>query len=122
MMLRGDAKAAEDTLKRMLRRQEKEKARVCIGFFGKGSREFYFTTMLSCPADDLQAKLSAFREWKHYLKERNGMLSSHMVTTGSVSPDGITRGTTESYSVEIDLDRPCLVHLVIPKEQKPFYM
>ena len=48
LMLSGKETEAEAILKRELRKQEKEESYICIGFFGKNSRQFYFTQQLRC--------------------------------------------------------------------------
>ena len=84
LMLSGKETEAEVILKRELRKQEKEESYICIGFFGKNSRQFYFTQQLRCRRNNLQEKLYSYKEWKHYIEMRDCDLALSTVTSGHI--------------------------------------
>lgn len=121
LMLSGKETEAEAILKRELRKQEKEESYICIGFFGKNSRQFYFTQQFRCRRNDLQGKLHAYKEWKHYIEMRDCDLALSTVTSGHMQPDGkMSEGKTEKSKNIVDLTRPCIIRLVKPMESRAF--
>lgn len=121
LMLAGKETEAEAILKRMLRKQEKEESYICIGFFGKNSRIFYFTRQLKCKRNNLQGKLYAYKEWKRYIQSKDGYLSTYTVTSGYLTPDGkMVKGKMEERHNKVDLDRPVIIRLVNAKEDMVF--
>ncbi len=84
MCLLGKVKEAEDELKRLLRKEEKQQHDfVTFGFYGKNSKEFYFTEQLQAHRTDQAEKLRIYKEWKRYIIEDcNGRLQPFTVTTG----------------------------------------
>lgn len=115
LMIAGKEDEAIAILKRLLRKQEKEDSYICIGFWTEDRKDYYFTSDLMCRADSLQDKLRVYKEWKRYIMEHNGVLSTHTVTTGYVSPCGMTAGVEEEIEDRIDLTRPCTVRVLRPK-------
>ena len=121
LMLSGKQPEAEAILKRMLRKQEKEDSYICIGFFGAGSNQYYFTQQLKCRRNDMQGKLYSYKEWKHYIQSKDCDLSTHTVTNGYLMPDGkMTSEKAEETHNKIDLNRPIIIRLVKAKEDKVF--
>ena len=121
LMLSGKEKEAEAILKRELRKQEKEENYICIGFFGKNSRQFYFTQQLRCRRNNLQEKLYSYKEWKHYIEMRDCDLALSTVTSGHMQADGkMSEGKAEKSKNIVDLNRPCIIKLVKPMESRVF--
>lgn len=121
LMIQGEETKAEDILKRILRKQEKEESYVCIGFYSENGKEYYFTQDLKCRSDDLQDKLLAYKEWKRYIKERNCDLTTHTVTSGCLMQDGkMSEGKEEAVYNRIDLSKPCTIKLVKPMRERVF--
>jgi hypothetical protein len=121
LMLSGKKTEAEAILKRELRKQEKEESYICIGFFGKNSKQFYFTQQLRCRRDNLKEKLYAYKEWKHYIEMRGSDLALSTVTSGYMQADGkMSDGKAEKSKNIVDLNRPCIIKLVKPMEKRVF--
>lgn len=121
LMLSGKETEAEAILKRLLRKQEKEESYICIGFSGVKSDQYYFTQQLKCRRNNLQGKLYAYKEWKHYIQSKDCDLSTHIVTSGYLTPDGkMTEGKTEETHNMVDLKRPVIIRLIKAKESRVF--
>lgn len=121
LMLQGKETEAEAILKRELRKQEKEEAYICIGFFGKNSKQLYLTQDLRCTRNDLQGKLHAYKEWRHYIEMRDCDLALNTVTSGYLQADGkMSEGKTEESKDIVDLKRPCIIRLIKPMEKTVF--
>lgn len=121
LMLSGKETEAEAILKRMLRKQEKEDSYICIGFFGAGSNQYYYTLQLICRRNDMQGKLYSYKEWKHYIQSKDCDLSTHTITSGYLMPDGkMADEKKEETHNKIDLNRPVIIRLVKAKEDKVF--
>lgn len=121
LILEGKETEADAILKRELRKQEKEESYICIGFFGKNSNQFYFTQELMCRRNDLQGKLHAYKEWKHYIEARACNLALSTVTSGYLQANGkMSEGKQEKSKDIVDLNRPCIIRLVKPMENKVF--
>ena len=113
LMLAGKEIEAEAILKRLLRKQEKEPEYICIGFWDKAKKRYYFTQQLKCRSDDFQAKLYAYKEWKGYIKERNCTLSTITITSGYLMSDGkMSNETQVNRNEEIDIKNPVIIHLI----------
>lgn len=111
MCLLGKAKEAEDELKRLLRKEEKQKHDfVTFGFYGKNSKDFYFTKQLKAHRTDQVEKLRIYKEWKRYIVDDcNERLQPFKVTTGHITPYGNAKATEEDTSVLIDTDKRGIV-------------
>ena len=121
LMIAGNNEAAEAVLKRMLRKQEREDSYyVTIGFHGEGNNQFYFTKQLFCKVNNLQEKLQIYKEWKRYILSKDCILSTHTVTSGYVTPDGVTAGKEEEIQERVDISRPVTIRLFRPQEEMVF--
>ena len=111
MCLSGKVKEAEDELKRLLRKEEKQKHDyITFGFYGKDSMEFYYTKQLLAHRNDFAEKLRIYKEWKrHIIEDCNGRLQPFTVTTGCITPYGVSKAEEEDTSVLIDTDRRGIV-------------
>lgn len=111
MCLSGKVKEAEDELKRLLRKEEKKPSDlVTFGFYGKNSKDFYFTKQLIAHRSDLPEKLRIYKEWKRYIIENcNGRLQPFTVTTGYFTPYGTEKAIEEDAGIEIDTKRRGIV-------------
>lgn len=123
LCIAGKVKEAEDVLKRLLRKEEKKvNDYICIGFFVKNSRRYYFSQDLKCHRNDLQSKLYAYKEWKRYIQKRNNTLQAATVTSGYITPDGISKGIKEDNGDLIDITRGCIIKLMENKDNLLFAM
>lgn len=122
LMIAGREKEAEDVLKRLLRKQEKEATYVCIGFWAENSRQFYYTKDLKCRDDSLMDKLLAYKKFKSYVQSNGGVLSTHTIRSGFVVPEESEAVVMESYEERINLNQPCKVRLYKPVEERVFLM
>ena len=113
MCISGKVKEAEDQLKRILRKEEKQNVikRKCIAFYGKNSRQFYYTKQLAFIPGDRERALYSFKEWKRYIKKQNMQLETIEVTSGYITPYGVTKGKREDVKHIIDLNRKCMVNI-----------
>ena len=111
MCLSGKVKEAEDELKRLLRKEEKQKHDyITFGFYGKDSTEFYYTKQLLAHRSDFAEKLRIYKEWKrHIIEDCRGRLQPFTVTTGYITPYGVSKAEEEDTSVLIDTDRRGIV-------------
>lgn len=110
MVIEGQGKEARDKIKRIVRKNRLQRRRVTFGFFkANGSREYMFTHQLTAYDDDLQDKLRIYKEWKRYCLSRNCDLATHEITSGQLTPDGMTEGTTEESHDIVDIKRPCKI-------------
>ena len=115
LVISGNRKEAEDELKRLLRKEEKRiNDLVTFGFFGKNSRQYYFTQSITAHRENMTEKLMAYKEWKRYIIEDcKGRLYPFVVTSAYVTPNGIEKKQEEDTSVIIDFDRPgCVIRFV----------
>ncbi len=108
----GHEKEAIDMIKRDIRKKRAEKRRCTFGFFEKGSRRYFYTQQLTANDDDLQGKLSVYKEWKRYCESQNCVMAVHEVTEGSFIPG--QKSDAKSHMVEeiADLSRPVKIYLV----------
>ena len=67
LCISGKIKEAEDMLKRMLRKEEKQDRvqKHCIAFFEVDSDRFYYTQDLAYDKNDLHDALRCYKEWKN---------------------------------------------------------
>lgn len=111
LCLSGKRKEAEDELKRLLRKEEKEIHNyVTYGFYGKNSNNFYFSKQLKAHDNNINEKLFVYREFKKYIEERNGYLQPFIVTTGYVTPNGNEKIKMDK-GVLIDLERKICIRI-----------
>lgn len=119
LCLAGKTKESEDELKRLLRKEEKElKCKyVTFAFWGKDSDDFFYTSDLLANPNDIMDRLRIYKEWKHYIFERNkGRLQPFVVEIGYFSPYGNEAAKKEDTSVEIDIHRCRTIRLVENKD------
>ena len=115
MCISGKVKEAEDMLKRMLRKEEKQDRvqKHCIAFFEVDSDRFYYTQDLAYDKNDLQDALRCYKEWKQYILSKGCELETEFKTvSGYVTPCGYSRGKDITEHHLIDLTRCCTVKLV----------
>ena len=106
---------AEDILKRMLRKEEKQDRvqKHCIAFFEVDSDRFYYTQDLAYDKNDLQDALRCYKKWKQYILSKGCELETEFKTvSGYVTPCGYSRGKDITEHHLIDLTRCCTVKLV----------
>lgn len=106
LVICGKGKEARDEIKRIVRRNRKQRRRVTFGFYGKGNKRFYYTRELGAYDDDLQDKLRIYKLWKEYCLSRDCDLATTIITEGSVTPDGISKTKQRKSSDIVDLSRP----------------
>lgn len=108
LIIAGKEKEAEDELKRILRKDEKKPQIVgnCIIFFKEDSNEFYYTKDLQYQTGDLQEALRCYKEWKHYILDRNCMLETgYTVEEGDFKPFGNNIPKRKAIISKVDLTR-----------------
>lgn len=123
LCLAGKTKEAEDELKRLLRREEKEMEckYVTFAFFEKDSKNFFYTQDLMAKPNDLMDKLRIYKAWKEYIFKKNkGCLQPFTVKTGYISPYRNKAVKTEDTSVEIDSHKCTTVRFVENKDNVMF--
>lgn len=115
LCISGKVKEAEDILKRMLRKEEKQDRvqKHCIAFFEVDSDRFYYTQDLAYDKNDLQDALRCYKEWKQYILSKGCELETEFKTvSGYVTPCGYSRGKDITEHHLIDLTRCHTVKLV----------
>ena len=118
LVISGKRKEAEDELKRLLRKEEKQiNDFVTFGFFGKNSNKYYFTSQLSAHRNNLAEKLRIYKEWKRYIiEDKNGKLQPFVVTSGYFTPYGTEEKREEDTSIVIDFKRHgCTIRFIKEK-------
>lgn len=116
----GKRKEAEDELKRLLRKEEKEIHNyVTYGFYGKNSNNFYFSRQFKAHDNNINEKLSVYREFKKYIEERDGYLQPFIITTGYVTPKG-NEILKVNKGVLIDLERKIHIRFTEDTEKRLF--
>ena len=123
MCLSGKIKEAEDELKRLLRKEEKKPHDlITFGFYGKNSKDFYYTKQLLAHRTDLQEKLRIYKEWKHYIVDNcDGRLQPFTVTTGYITPYGSEKAEEEDTSVEIDTNRHGVIIRIVENPENRLF-
>ena len=82
---------------------------------------FYFTQQLKCKRNDLQGKLYAYKEWKHYIQSKDCDLSTYKVKSGCLTPNReMTDEKVKETHNKIDLNKPVIIRLVKAKENRIF--
>ena len=72
--------------------------------------EFYYTKQLLAHRSDFAEKLRIYKEWKrHIIEDCKGRLQPFTVTTGYITPYGVSKAEEEDTSVLIDTDRRGIV-------------
>lgn len=120
MCLTGRIKDAEDELKRMLRKEEKNPLIVgkCICFFKKDSDEFYYTQQLLYNPQNIHEALKAYKEWKRYIKEKDCVLETeYTITEGEFSPFRKNNTKTRIIENKVDLTKFKTINIV----RKPLF-
>lgn len=115
MCISGKVKEAEDILKRMLRKEEKQDRvqKHCIAFFEVNSDRFYYTQNLAYNKNDLHDALRCYKEWKQYILSKGCELKTEFKTvSGYITPDGHSNGKDITEHHLIDLTRCHTVKLV----------
>ena len=115
LCISGKIKEAEDMLKRMLRKEEKQDRvqKHCIAFFEVDSDRFYYTQDLAYDKNDLQDALRCYKEWKQYILSKGCELKTEFKTiSGYITPDGYSNGKDITEHHLIDLTRCHTVKLV----------
>ena len=115
LCISGKIKEAEDMLKRMLRKEEKQDRvqKHCIAFFEVDSDRFYYTQDLAYDKNDLQDALRCYKEWKQYILAKGCELETEFKTvSGYVTPCGYSRGKDITEHHLIDLTRCHTIKLI----------
>lgn len=115
LVICGKGKEVRDEIKRIVRRNRKQRRRVTFGFFGKGNNRFYYTRDLGAYDDDLQDKLRIYKLWKEYCLSRDCDLATTIITEGTITPDGESKPKERESSDIVDLGRP--IKLRYPYEE-----
>lgn len=115
LVICGKGKEARDEIKRIVRRNRKQRRRVTFGFFGKGNNRFFYTRELGAYDDDLADKLRIYKLWKEYCLSRDCDLATTIITEGSITPDGRSKAKQRESSDIVDLSRP--IKLRYPYEE-----
>lgn len=118
----GKAKEAEDKLKQMLRKEEKQNLikQYCIAFFAKDSNQFFFVRQLAFDLDNIQEKLDSYKRMKRYIIEQGCVLKNPIkVKAGEVTLFGqADNGEDITKIYDIDLSRFCIIP--VTKRKKIF--
>ena len=112
----GKGKEALDKIKRIVRRNRKQRRRVTFGFYGKGNNRYFYTRELGAYHDDLEDKLRIYKLWKEYCLSRDCDLATTIITEGSITPDGKSKGKERESSDVVDLSRPIKLRYPYRKE------
>ncbi len=123
LCLSGKIKEAEDELKRLLRKEEKEMEckYITFAFFEKDSKNFFYTQDLKAKPNDIMDRLRIYKTWKEYIfKENKGYLQPFTVKTGYFSPYGNEDVKTEGIGVEIDKNKCITIKIVKNKDNAMF--
>ena len=115
LVICGKKKEAEDELKRYVRKQQKASriAGKCIAFFRENSNEFYFTKDLMYTPGNLQEALYCYKEWKHYIAKKDGMLDvGYELTQGEFSPLGENVAVKQKICRKVDLNRGKIINII----------
>lgn len=99
-------KEVNDEIKRIVRRNRKQRKKVGFGFFKVNSNDYLFTRDLWAYDDDLQDKLRIYKLWKDFCKTYNGKLNPHTITIGEITPYGSKKKEEKVIYDEVDLKRP----------------
>lgn len=124
LVIQGKAKEAEDILKRLLRKEEKEVCHsISYGFYGLDRREeYFFTRQLACSSNSgLLERLCVYKAWKQYLKERDAKVSSYCFSEYALEPGKALEKEEKERMERVDLLRPCTVRLESSKQRAFLY-
>lgn len=106
-------KAAINVLKNIVRSFErKEEERVTYGYkYIDDADKFAYTRQVTARPDDINSRLSAYKEIKRYFASRDWTFESYVVTSGTFEPFGkSTKGKTEAIMQRINPEAPVKVH------------
>lgn len=110
-------KHTKDRLIQVIRQRRKNQRRkVTFGFWEEGYKEkqkdrrFFYTRQLEAYDDDFSDKLRIYKEWKHYLEERDGIVSTHEVTSGKIIPGQKSKTKTMKTQDKADLTAPLKIY------------
>lgn len=106
LVICGKGKEARDEIKRIVRRNRKQRRRVTFGFYGKGNNRYFYTRELGAYDDDLQDKLRIYKLWKEYCLSRDCDLATMVITEGSITPDGKSKPKERGSGDIVDITRP----------------
>ena len=115
LVICGKGKEVRDEIKRIVRRNRKQRRRVTIGFYGKGNNRYFYTRQLGAYDDDLKDKLRIYKEWKRYCLSRDCDLATHEITSGNFTPKGMKDVKVKESEDIVDITRP--VKLRYPYEE-----
>lgn len=121
LILSGKKKEAEDILKRLLRKQEKDTGyALTYGFYGEDTQEVFYAPFLNCRHNaSLSERLVIYKRWKEFIRYKGCFLEHYQVVSGHMQDSGkMSEGKREQVMVKIDLKRPCRIRL--PREDKIF--
>lgn len=111
----GDIKKAEKELKRLLRKEEKRSGICgkCVAFYVLNEQKYiYSESFLYNPYNRDEAMLM-YKQWKQYIKENDNKISSSVrITSGFVTPYGVTKVEDKAEEYTIDLSRGCLITII----------
>lgn len=108
----GDIKKAEDELKRLLRKEEKRSGICgkCVAFYVLDGKKYVYSQAFLYNPYNRDEALSMYKQWKQYIKENdNKIATSVRITSGFVTPYGVTKGEDKTEEYTIDLSRGCLI-------------
>lgn len=107
LLVRGKQKEAHDEIKRIIRKRRKQERLVGYGFRkANNPAQFLYTSQLYARDSDLGEKLRIYKEWKRFCIEQNKKLTTHIVTTGEVTPYGSEKKSEEKTKDTVDLTKP----------------
>lgn len=110
LCISGKATEAEDELKRIIRKRQKQNSKYAtIGFYGiEHKQEYYFTKQLIAKKDNLHDMLRVYKEWKEYILNMNCQLP--FCTTGKLDGNFNTIEKKTEYNT-VDINRPLIINL-----------
>ena len=111
LLIAGKEKEAADKIKRAIRKAAKEPEYITIAFFEEGTKRYFFTRQLYARRDNLPEVLNIYKEYKHYLQARNGIVNTYTVKSADFIPGQTSAPTTQIIEEKADLNRPLIIHL-----------
>lgn len=112
LIITGKEKEARDEIKRAIRKGYKKPEYITIGYYQEGSAtRYFFTRQLYARRDNLQEKLRIYKEYKHFIEARNGIVNTYEVKSGQFVPGKAAAAQTQIIEEKADLNRPIIIHL-----------
>ena len=112
LVIQGKEAEARAEIKRALRREYKKPEYITIGYYQEGSAtRYFFTRQLYARRDDISDKLRIYKEYRHFLEARSGIVNTYEVKSGQFVPGKAAAAQTTIIEEKADLNRPIIIHL-----------